>query len=213
MKLLPFFIVAIQALPHSLTTENFDSLVHDSTKNVMIYFFEPGCTNCAEIESAWESFGIEMKDSDNMVVGSMDCKSHEELCSNLSVKSTPKILLFKHGNQPILYHDAMDLEHIRMFAKRSYLKCTVVDTTTCTEKELTLIKELTKYPQRASVGINKWLAVIKENEKEREEALNSMRKTYDTLKKKLEDSTDELRRKIEIARSAIKSGKSSHDEL
>ena len=98
-----------------------------------------------------------------------------------------------------------------MFAKRSYLKCTVTDTTTCTEKELTVVKELIKYPQRASVGINKWLGLIKENEREREEALNSMRKTYDTLKRKLEDSTDELRRKIEIARSVINSN--SHDEL
>ena len=216
MKLLPLLFVGVFAVPKSLTTDNFNELIHDTSKNVMIYFYRADCgESCAEIESVWEDFGRLMKKSDKLTIGSMDCESHESLCVSLSVQTTPIVLFFEHGKQPIKYTDKLDLESLHDYAKSINNPCSFENDTYCTENLKVLINELKTYPHRVDVGIKMWKKKIQDHQKEQDDALDSMRRTYDALRTKIAQQTSDLEQKIEIAIQAADyhSEKKIHDEL
>ena len=169
---LSFFLLAslVAAVPKSLSSENFDDLVHDVKKNSMIYFYQPECGDaCKEIETVWEDFGILMKKSDKVVIGSMDCTLNQDLCTSLSVASTPDLLYFEHGNQPVRYTGEINLEHLHDFIKKMMHACSFENDTACTDDEKVLIAEMKKYPTRIKLvfvsGQNKFKSSVKKRTK------------------------------------------------
>ena len=80
-----------------LTGKNFDEVVLDKSKNVLVEYYAPWCGHCKQLSPHWdklaETFIAEKKD--DIVVAKIDATANE--ISHSRVRSFPTIRLYKKG--------------------------------------------------------------------------------------------------------------------
>jgi hypothetical protein len=148
-----------QALPHSMTEQLFDELVMTTSKNAFIHFYTTDCLSCRDIESnVWQKLGIKYYKSSHLVIGNMNCDEYNILCSNLGIGSFPSLSYFRHGQQPLPYNDEISFLQVDKFIRNqtSVSACSISEKFHCTEKQILLINEMTKYPSRIPKGVSRW---------------------------------------------------------
>ena len=78
-----------------LTGFNFEAVLKDTTKNVLVDYFAPWCGHCKELVPEWEKLAEIMKSRDDVIVATMDATKNE--LSHTIVRSFPTIRLYKKG--------------------------------------------------------------------------------------------------------------------
>jgi len=78
-----------------LTGYNFEAVLKDTTKNVLVDYFAPWCGHCKELVPEWEKLAVTLKSRDDVVVATMDATKNE--LSHTIVRSFPTIRLYKKG--------------------------------------------------------------------------------------------------------------------
>ena len=78
-----------------LTGYNFEAVLHDTTKNVLVDYYAPWCGHCKELVPEWDKLAEVLKDRDDVVVAKMDATLNE--LSHTIVRSFPTIRLYRKG--------------------------------------------------------------------------------------------------------------------
>jgi thioredoxin 1 len=82
-------------MAHTITTENFDSLVKDSGKVALVDFWAAWCGPCRMVGPVVEEIANEM--GETAVIGKVDVDSEGDLATQFGIRNIPTILFFKDG--------------------------------------------------------------------------------------------------------------------
>jgi len=89
---------------------NFESVVLDSKKDVLIELYAPWCGFCKRLAPIWSKLAIALKDSsEHLVIAKMDATTNDmPLSVEYTVKGFPTILFFKAGDNKLLEYSSGD---------------------------------------------------------------------------------------------------------
>ncbi|KAF5305275.1 hypothetical protein FQA39_LY09240 [Lamprigera yunnana] len=80
-----------------LVASNYDQVVNDPTKNVLVDFYAPWCGPCKQLAPAYEKVGEKFKGCDDVIIAKMDADGNE--VENCRISGFPTIKLFTKGNK------------------------------------------------------------------------------------------------------------------
>jgi len=78
----------------TITKENFNSVIDESTKPVLVDFWASWCGPCQRFSSTLEEFS---DSNNNVLVGKVNVDEQMELAEQFEVMSIPTLALFKDG--------------------------------------------------------------------------------------------------------------------
>jgi protein disulfide isomerase family A protein 3 len=77
-----------------LTKDNFDEVVNDETKNVLVEFYAPWCGHCKSLKPEYAKAATALADAENIVLAKMDATAHDPP-EGFDVQGYPTILFVK----------------------------------------------------------------------------------------------------------------------
>lgn len=102
-----------------LTNKNFDEIVMDASKNVLVEFYAPWCGHCKQLTPTYEKLAAAYKNEKEVVVARLDADNaaHKELASKYGVSGFPTIKFFPKGadKKPEDYNSGRDLDSFVKF--------------------------------------------------------------------------------------------------
>uniref|UniRef100_A0A1W7R9Z2 Protein disulfide-isomerase n=1 Tax=Hadrurus spadix TaxID=141984 RepID=A0A1W7R9Z2_9SCOR len=99
---------------YDLVSKNFDEVVYDKTKDVIVEFYAPWCGHCKQLAPIYEKLGEKYKDKDDVIIARMDATANE--LEHTKVNSFPTIKLYKkETNEVIEYKGKRTFEALEKF--------------------------------------------------------------------------------------------------
>ncbi|KAF7804902.1 putative protein disulfide-isomerase A6 [Senna tora] len=77
-----------------LTPNNFDEVVLDETKDVLVEFYAPWCGHCKKLAPTYEKVAAAFKLEEDVVVANLDADKYKDLAAKYDVKAFPTLKLF-----------------------------------------------------------------------------------------------------------------------
>jgi protein disulfide isomerase len=77
--------------------EEFDKIVKDPTKDVLIMFYAPWCGHCKKLKPVWEELGKEFEGKEDIVIAKFDATLNE--VDGLHIKSYPTLKFYPKDNK------------------------------------------------------------------------------------------------------------------
>lgn len=96
-----------------LTDSNFDQIVMDSNKDVLVEFYAPWCGHCKSLAPVYEEVASSVAGESTLVVANIDCDAQKELCNKFGVQGFPTLKHFPKGSAektPVDYNNGRTLE-------------------------------------------------------------------------------------------------------
>lgn len=94
-----------------LDNVNFDKIVKDTNKDVLVEFYAPWCGHCKRLAPDYEVVANAFAGEDNVVVAKIDCDANKEKCSEFEVTGYPTLKWFGKDNKAgDKYEGARDIE-------------------------------------------------------------------------------------------------------
>lgn len=98
----------------TLVASNFDSVVFDKDKDVLVEFYAPWCGHCKQLAPIYDELGEKYKDSETVVIAKMDATANE--LEHTKISSFPTIKLYSKGdNKVIEYNGERTLDGMSKF--------------------------------------------------------------------------------------------------
>jgi len=103
-----------------VVANNFDQIVNDPSKDVLLEFYAPWCGHCKKLSPIYEELGISLKDSHpNVVIAKVDATAND-VSPKFGIKGFPTIKFFKGDNKtPIDYEGDRSLEDMKKFIEEN----------------------------------------------------------------------------------------------
>jgi protein disulfide-isomerase A1 len=94
--------------------KNFNDIVLDTTKDVLIEFYAPWCGHCKSLAPTWEELGAKFADHSSIVIAKVDATANDIDHPAVSVKGFPTILFFPANGKdaPVTYDGGRDLDSL-----------------------------------------------------------------------------------------------------
>jgi len=95
-----------------LTDATFDSIVMDSSKDVLVEFYAPWCGHCKSLAPDYEKVANAFANEPNVVVAKIDADAHKEKAGKYGVTGFPTIKFFGKNSKetPQSYESARDVQ-------------------------------------------------------------------------------------------------------
>jgi len=77
-----------------LNPENFDKIVLDPGKNVLVEFYAPWCGHCKALKPQYEKVAKAFKDSKDVVIAALDADTHRDIAQKYGISGFPTIKFF-----------------------------------------------------------------------------------------------------------------------
>ncbi|KHF97557.1 putative disulfide-isomerase A6 [Gossypium arboreum] len=94
--------VKIATLPSSvvvLNADNFDEVVLDETKDVLVEFYAPWCGHCKNLAPTYEKVALAFKMEEDVVIANLDADKHKDLAEKYGVSGYPTLKFFPKNNK------------------------------------------------------------------------------------------------------------------
>ncbi|GFP87908.1 probable protein disulfide-isomerase a6 [Phtheirospermum japonicum] len=94
--------VKIASIPSSvvvLTPDNFDEIVLDEKKDVLVEFYAPWCGHCKSLASTYEKVAAALKLDEHVVIANLDADQHKDLAEKYGVSGYPTLKFFPKNNK------------------------------------------------------------------------------------------------------------------
>ncbi|KAF3436521.1 hypothetical protein FNV43_RR23613 [Rhamnella rubrinervis] len=107
------FVILEAAVPSNivvLTADNFDEVVLDETKDVLVEFYAPWCGHCKNLTPTYEKVATAYKLED-VVIANLDVDKHKDLAEKYGVSGFPTLKFYPKSNKTgEEYEGGRDLE-------------------------------------------------------------------------------------------------------
>lgn len=102
-----------------LVAENFDSIVNDDSKDVLIEFYAPWCGHCKNLEPKYNELGEKLANDPNVVIAKMDATAND-VPSPYEVSGFPTIYFSPAGqkNSPKKYNGGREVSDFISYLKK-----------------------------------------------------------------------------------------------
>ncbi|KAH0766732.1 protein disulfide-isomerase like 2-1-like precursor [Solanum tuberosum] len=94
--------VKIASIPSSvvvLSSDNFDEIVLDETKDVLVEFYAPWCGHCKSLAPIYEKVATAFRQEEDVVIANLDADNHKDLAEKYGVSGYPTLKFFPKGNK------------------------------------------------------------------------------------------------------------------
>ncbi|KAF8394636.1 hypothetical protein HHK36_020850 [Tetracentron sinense] len=94
--------VKIATMPSSvveLTADNFDEVVLDETKDVLVEFYAPWCGHCKNLAPTYEKVATAYKLEEDVVIANLDADKYKDLAEKYGVSGFPTLKFFPKSNK------------------------------------------------------------------------------------------------------------------
>ncbi|ONI04305.1 hypothetical protein PRUPE_6G315000 [Prunus persica] len=106
--------VKISAAPSNvavLTQDNFNEVVLDETKDVLVEFYAPWCGHCKSLAPTYEKVATAFKLEEGVVIANLDADKYKDLAEKYGVSGFPTLKFFpKNNKEGEEYGGGRDLE-------------------------------------------------------------------------------------------------------
>ncbi|KAI6654100.1 Protein disulfide isomerase-like 2-1 [Oopsacas minuta] len=82
-----------------LTPSNFDMIVQDVNKDVLVEFYAPWCGHCKNLAPVYEKLGTAFKNEENCVVARIDADAHRDIGQRYEVSGFPTLKFYPKDNK------------------------------------------------------------------------------------------------------------------
>jgi len=97
-----------------LVASNFDEIVFDKEKDVLVEFYAPWCGHCKQLSPIYDQLAEKFADNSAIVVAKVDSTINE--MEHTKINSFPTIKLYKKGdNKVVEYNGERTLEGLSKF--------------------------------------------------------------------------------------------------
>jgi protein disulfide-isomerase A1 len=102
----------------TLVSTNFDEVVFDKEKDVLVEFYAPWCGHCKQLAPIFDQLGDKFKDIETVVIAKMDATANE--LEHTKITSFPTLKLYKKGDNSVVdYNGERTLEGLAKFIESS----------------------------------------------------------------------------------------------
>ncbi|KAE8703585.1 putative protein disulfide-isomerase A6 [Hibiscus syriacus] len=94
--------VKLATLPSNvavLNADNFDEIVLDETKDVLVEFYAPWCGHCKNLAPTYEKVATAFKSEENVVIANLDADKYKDLAEKNGISGFPTLKFFPKGNK------------------------------------------------------------------------------------------------------------------
>jgi len=99
----------------------FEKIVMDPTKDVLVKFYAPWCGHCKKLAPIWDELGEAYKDQPNVVIAKFDATVNE--ANGVDVSGYPTLKWYPKDNKAGVDYDGdRDLEGFKSFIDQSVVK-------------------------------------------------------------------------------------------
>jgi protein disulfide-isomerase A6 len=93
-----------------LNDKNFDDIVKNPTKDVLVEFFAPWCGHCKHLAPDYEKVGIAYRNEPNVVIAKLDADQYKDIAGRYGVSGFPTLKWFGKNNKedPLPYDSSRD---------------------------------------------------------------------------------------------------------
>uniref|UniRef100_A0A3Q3EI53 Protein disulfide-isomerase n=1 Tax=Labrus bergylta TaxID=56723 RepID=A0A3Q3EI53_9LABR len=111
-----------------IVAENFDSIVNDDSKDVLIEFYAPWCGHCKSLEPKFKELGEKLADDPNIVIAKMDATAND-VPSPYEVSGFPTMYFAPAGSKtsPKKYEGGREVSDFINYLKREATNPLVVE--------------------------------------------------------------------------------------
>lgn len=95
-----------------LTGNNYDGIVKDANRDVLVKFYAPWCGHCKSLAPIWEELGTAVSEIDGLVIAKFDATANE--VDGVAIRGYPTLRFYPKGDKTgIEYEGDRDLEGLK----------------------------------------------------------------------------------------------------
>ena len=101
-----------------LVGKNWEQIVKDETKDVLVKYYAPWCGHCKALAPTWDALAEEVKDIEDLVIAKFDATANE--VAGLDIKGYPTLKYYPKDNKAgVDYNGGRELEDFVKFLGES----------------------------------------------------------------------------------------------